>query len=314
MALSEVMPQFSQRPRTGPINARALLLGVPGATPSGDTLEASAASNFPSSPSCASPSVSPRGPPSNRRLRARDAAADKQREACYWSDDSYSQFYAASAEEQRMMLSGSVGLSQGEAGRGAKNWLVRGEAQHGSIMGRSAAPGPRPREARGEPSRRQAAEFQACFAARSAGRGFVTAGECRGLLEDMGLTVSAAAIAQLISDATGPEDPGSAVELRSPEARARHLPYEMALQVYQLALLPELVSGAIDEALSGFVGEALSAHEADTVMLDRIDIQAKTPSLLAVPLADTASRKNASIFKRAGHFSLSPRGGPLLKL
>lgn len=213
-----------------------------------------------------------------------------------------------------MMLSGSVGLSQGEAGRGAKNWLVRGEAQHGSVMGRQAAPGPRHHEARGEPSRRQAAEFQACFAARSAGRGFVTAGECRGLLQDMGLSVPAAAMPQLFAEATGLEDPGSALELRSPEARARHLPYEMALQVYQLALLPEVVPGAIDEALSGFVGEALSAHEADTVLLDRMDLQPKTPSELAMPLAHTASRKNASIFKRAGHFSLSPRGGPALKL
>lgn len=210
-----------------------------------------------------------------------------------------------------MMLSGSVGLSQGEAGRASKNWLVRGEAKHGSTMGRKAAPGPRPLEARGEPSQRQAAEFQASFAARSAGRGFVTAGECRGLLHDMGLTVPPAAVAQLVAEVAGSANlgPGVVLELGSPEARARRLSYEMALELYQLALLPEVVQGAIDEAVAGFVGEALSANEADTISLDRSDTQPRAPPSLT--LADTASRKNASIFKRAGHFSLSPRGGQL---
>lgn len=211
-----------------------------------------------------------------------------------------------------MMLSGSVGLSQVEAGRASKNWLVRGEAKHGSTMGRQSAPGPRLLEARGEPSQRQAAEFQAAFAARSTGRGFVTAVECRGLLQDMGLTVLPTAFAQLVAELTGTEGSeaqgaGAVLEVRSQEARARRLPYETALQLYQLALLPEVVQGAINEAVADFVGEALSANEADTVSLDRSDTQLRTSP--PPVLTDAASRKNLSVFKRAGHFSLSPRSG-----
>eukprot|EP00929_Paragymnodinium_shiwhaense_P062953 TRINITY_DN3146_c1_g1_i1.p1 TRINITY_DN3146_c1_g1~~TRINITY_DN3146_c1_g1_i1.p1 ORF type:complete len:594 (+),score=168.70 TRINITY_DN3146_c1_g1_i1:124-1905(+) len=191
-----------------------------------------------------------------------------------WSDDAYRRYYESCAQERSAMLSPrSRGLTPSGAARLASAWRVQGDI---------AGVPPSTRELKAlrsssfQLSPQQLALFERAFAEVSQGRQWISELEMARLLKNIGKPLPISFVEELVDTAIDFQARKDAIA----EGRQR-LPYDLALQVYHWALLPDRRPGveagtlatyaavetnlAVSDALQCFVEEAVHGEEAQAL-------------------------------------------------
>eukprot|EP00930_Biecheleria_cincta_P073551 TRINITY_DN60829_c0_g1_i1.p1 TRINITY_DN60829_c0_g1~~TRINITY_DN60829_c0_g1_i1.p1 ORF type:complete len:288 (-),score=56.48 TRINITY_DN60829_c0_g1_i1:90-953(-) len=198
---------------------------------------------------------SPRG-----RHNLRGEALSAKTATRIWNDTRYNEFYERSTEERRALLDKveGAGLSAAGVQRLQLDW------QRNGVGVPPSSPQVRGRGPRGKPGPGQLARFQRAFAEVSEGHDWIAVNGVRDLLREMGLSLKATRLKDLVDDAifcAGKcEEAKNAVPHEAPSSGHRRLSYEAALWLYSEALAPDHA----EDATKRFTEDAVAMYASET--------------------------------------------------
>lgn len=177
-----------------------------------------------------------------------------------WNDMRYNEFYERSNEERRALKDKveGAGLSAAGVHRLQMDW------QRNGVGVPPSSPQVRGRGPRGKPGPGQLARFQRAFAEVSEGRDWIAVTDVRVLMREMGLSLKAARLKDLVDDAVlcAGKSAGAKNVLpnQAPSSSHRRLSYEAALWLYSEALAPD----SAEDTAKRFTEDAVAMYASET--------------------------------------------------